>query len=76
LDHDKSMMKSPEAIKVLASYKKNQYLSAIDYMRHLRRIRRMKAKLAKEMRAKEETERLKLEALAREEVLCMKIERI
>jgi hypothetical protein len=34
----------------------------------------MKAKLAKEMRVKEETERLKLEALAREEVLRMKIE--
>ncbi|GBB86956.1 hypothetical protein RclHR1_01340023 [Rhizophagus clarus] len=69
-DYNKSIMKSPEATKVISSYKKNQYLFAIDYIARLGRIN---AELAKTMRAKEQAERLRLEALAREEILLLEI---
>jgi hypothetical protein len=65
------MKKSPEATKIISSYKKNQYLFAIDHITHLGR---MNAELAKTMHAREEAERLRLEALAREDVLLLKIE--
>ncbi|PKY38716.1 GBP-domain-containing protein [Rhizophagus irregularis] len=64
LAYEKSMMKSPEAAKVIASYMQNQYPTAIEYMTQLGR---MNAELAKAMKAKEEAETLRLEALAREE---------
>jgi len=65
------MMKSPEAAKVMASYTQNQYPVAID---HMTQLGRMNAELAKAMRAKEEAEGLRLEALAREGELCREIE--
>ncbi|RIA94415.1 guanylate-binding protein [Glomus cerebriforme] len=71
LAYEKSMMKSPEAAKIIASYKQNQYPTAIDYMNQLGR---MNAELAKAMRDKEEVERLQLESLAREEEFRMEIE--
>jgi len=61
---EKTMMRSPEAAKVIASYMQNQYPTAID---HMTQLGRMNAELAKAMQAKEEAERLRLEALAREE---------
>ncbi|CAB4384183.1 unnamed protein product [Rhizophagus irregularis] len=64
LAYEKSLMKSPEAAKVIASYMQNQYPTAIEYMTQLGR---MNAELAKAMKAKEEAETLRLEALAREE---------
>ncbi|PKY13072.1 hypothetical protein RhiirB3_424812 [Rhizophagus irregularis] len=63
--------KSPEATKVISSYKKNQYLFAIN---HITQLGRINAELAKVMHAREEAERLRLEALAREEVLLLEIE--
>ncbi|CAG8493144.1 19720_t:CDS:2 [Rhizophagus irregularis] len=69
--YEKSMMKSPEAAKVIASYMQNQYSDAIDYMTQLGR---MNAELAKAMKAKEEAETLQLEALAREEEFRREIE--
>ncbi|PKC15476.1 GBP-domain-containing protein [Rhizophagus irregularis] len=71
LAYEKSSMKSPEAARVIASYMKNQYSEAIDYMTQLGR---MNAELAKAVHAKEEAERLRIEALAREGELCRKIE--
>jgi hypothetical protein len=65
------MMKSPEAARIIASYKQNQYSEAIDYMTQLGRTN---AELARLIYAKEEAERLRLEALAREEEFRMKIE--
>lgn len=50
---------------------KNQYLEAINYMSQLGR---MNAELAKAIHVKEEAERLRIEALAREGELCRKIE--
>ncbi|RGB27243.1 guanylate-binding protein [Rhizophagus diaphanus] len=70
-DYNKSTKKSPEATKVISSYKKNQYLFAID---HITQLGRINAELAKAMHAREEAERLRLEALAREEVLLLEIE--
>ena len=67
------MKKSSEATKVVASYKQNQYQTAINYMTQLGG---MKTELAKAINEKEEAERLKLEAFAREEVLRMKIEQL
>ncbi|GES81403.1 guanylate-binding protein [Rhizophagus clarus] len=64
LAYEKSMMRSPEAAKVIASYMQNQYPIAID---HMTQLGRMNAELGKALRAKEEAERLQLEALAREE---------
>ncbi|CAG8716119.1 771_t:CDS:2, partial [Rhizophagus irregularis] len=71
LAYEKSMMKSPEAAKVIASYMQNQYPTAIEYMTQLGR---MNAELAKAMKAKEEAETLRLEALAREEEFRREIE--
>jgi hypothetical protein len=71
LAYETSMMSSPEAAKVIASYMQNQYPTAIDYMTQLGR---MNAELANAMRAKEEAERLRLESLAREEEFRMEME--
>lgn len=63
------MKKSPEATKIFASYKKNQYPLAINH------IPQLAATLAAEtMYAKEEIDRLRLEAEAREEILRLEIE--
>ena len=62
------MMASPEASKVIASYIKNQYPAAIDYMTQLGR---MSAELA---RAMQEAEKCRLEWLAREEKFRREIE--
>ncbi|RIA95360.1 hypothetical protein C1645_488735 [Glomus cerebriforme] len=70
-DYNKSIKKSPEAIKIIVSYKNNQYLSAIN---HIKQLGIMNAELAKIMRDEEEANRLKLEALAREEQLRLQIE--
>lgn len=70
-DYNKSAKKSPEATKIMSSYKKNQYLSAIG---HITQLGRMNAELAKAMHAREEAERLRLETLIREEVLLLEIE--
>ncbi|RIA95359.1 hypothetical protein C1645_757653 [Glomus cerebriforme] len=67
-DCDKSMKKSPEATKIIASYKQNQYLSAIEH------ITQLGLDLAKGIRDEEEANRLKLEAFAREEELRLQIE--
>ncbi|CAB4414799.1 unnamed protein product [Rhizophagus irregularis] len=71
LAYEKSMMKSSEAAKVIASYMQNQYPTAIEYMTQLGR---MNAELAKAMKAKEEAETFRLEALAREEEFHREIE--
>jgi hypothetical protein len=71
LAYEESTMKSPEAARIIASYKENQYSEAIDYMTQLGK---MNTELAKAVRAKGEAERLRLEALARECELCRKIE--
>ncbi|RIA94822.1 guanylate-binding protein [Glomus cerebriforme] len=71
LAYEKSMMRSPEAAKVIASYIQNKYSEAIDYMAQLGK---MNAELAKAMHAKEEAERLRLEALAHEGELRREIE--
>ncbi|GES81402.1 guanylate-binding protein [Rhizophagus clarus] len=63
LAYEESMMKSPEAARVISSYMKNQYFEAIDYMKQLGR---MNAKLAEAIHAREEAERLRIEASARE----------
>ncbi|CAB5209693.1 unnamed protein product [Rhizophagus irregularis] len=60
-----------EAAKVIASYMQNQYPTAIEYMTQLGR---MNAELAKAMKAKEEAETFRLEALAREEEFHREIE--
>ena len=65
------MMKSPEAAKVIASFMQNQYPTAIE---HLTQLGRMNAELGKALVAKEEAQRLQLEALAREEGYRMEIE--
>ena len=57
------MIQSPEAARVITSYMKDQYPTAIEYMTQLGR---MNAELANAMRAKEEAERSRLEAIARE----------
>ncbi|RIA95362.1 hypothetical protein C1645_757661 [Glomus cerebriforme] len=63
------MKKSPEATKIIALYKQNQYPPAIDH------ISQLSAELTAEtMHAKEEANRLQLEALAREEILYLEIE--
>ncbi|PKC68049.1 hypothetical protein RhiirA1_534476, partial [Rhizophagus irregularis] len=71
LAYEKSMMKSPEADKIIASYMQNQYPTAIEYMTQLGR---MNAELVKVMKAKEEAETFRLEASAREEEFRRKIE--
>ncbi|CAI2173088.1 18359_t:CDS:2 [Funneliformis geosporum] len=71
LAFEKTMMKSPEAAKVIASYMQDQYPTAIDYMTQLGK---MNAELAKAMIAKEEAERLRLESIAREEEFRMEME--
>ena len=65
------MMRSPEAAKVIISYKKDQYQNAIDHMEQLGQI---KAELAEAMSAKEECERLTLEIMEREERFRVEIE--
>ncbi|CAG8711462.1 7620_t:CDS:2 [Rhizophagus irregularis] len=71
LAYEKSMMKSPEGDKIIASYMQNQYPTAIEYMTQLGR---MNAELVKVMKAKEEAETFRLEASAREEEFRRKIE--
>jgi hypothetical protein len=68
-DYNELMKKSPESTKIIASYKQNQYLSAIDH------VAKLGATLtAKTMYAKEEADRLRLETEAREEKLRLEIE--
>jgi hypothetical protein len=64
-------MRSPEAARVIISYKQDQYQTAIDCMKHLGS---MKAELAKIMLAKEKVDRLQLEIMEREERYRVEIE--
>jgi len=70
-EFEKSMMRSPEAAKVISSYMQDQYPTAIDYMK---RIGKMNEAIANAMHAKEQAERLQLESLAREAEYRMEME--
>ncbi|PKY13077.1 GBP-domain-containing protein [Rhizophagus irregularis] len=70
-NYNKSMKESPEADKIITSYKTNQYSAAIDYMARLGRINK---ELAKTMYTREVAHRKQLEASAREEALRIEIE--
>ncbi|GBC06284.1 hypothetical protein RclHR1_06730010 [Rhizophagus clarus] len=61
-DYNESMKKSPEATRIIASYRQNQYLLAIDHVTQSLRY------------AKKEADKLRFEAEAREEILRLKIE--
>ena len=65
------MKKSPEADKVIISYKQDQYPAAIDYMA---RLGRMNTKLEEAMRERDKAERLRLEASVRDEKLRIEID--
>ncbi|RGB27241.1 hypothetical protein C1646_769375 [Rhizophagus diaphanus] len=62
-NYNKSMKKSPEADKVITSYKTNQCSAAIDYMARFGRINK---ELANTMNTREEAYRKQLEASAHE----------
>ncbi|PKY54489.1 GBP-domain-containing protein [Rhizophagus irregularis] len=68
-DYNESMKKSPEATKIFASYKKNQYPLAINHVTQVGAT-----STAETMYAKEEADRLRLETEAREEILRLEIE--
>jgi hypothetical protein len=66
-------MKSPEAVKVMISYKKDKYQTAIDEME---KLGRMKVELAKVMHANEEYEIIKLKILECGETFRVEIEKL
>lgn len=65
------MKKSPEANKVITSYKQNQYSAAID---HMTQLGKMNERLAEELHAKEEADRLLQDELVLEETIRIRIE--
>ncbi|CAB5373518.1 unnamed protein product [Rhizophagus irregularis] len=67
----KSMKKSPEANKVITSYKQNQYSTAVD---HMTQLGKMNERLAEELHTREEADRLRQEALVLEETIRIRTE--
>ncbi|PKY38019.1 hypothetical protein RhiirA4_501365 [Rhizophagus irregularis] len=71
LAYYKSMKKSPEANKVITSYKQNQYSTAVD---HMTQLGKMNERLAEELHTREEADRLRQEALVLEETIRISTE--
>ncbi|CAB5215378.1 unnamed protein product [Rhizophagus irregularis] len=71
LAYYKSMKKSPEANKVITSYKQNQYSIAVD---HMTQLGKMNERLAEELHTREEADRLRQEALVLEETIRIRTE--